>query len=150
MEISEVRIKLTPNRRDKLRAFCCITLDNLFLIRDLRVIETARGVFVAMPSRKLMDRCPRCAFRNAKRARFCNDCGTSLPPPDPAKASDTRGFHKDIAHPISAEARELLHKFVLAAYFQEVERSRAPGYRPVELYDSPDEYDLDDVSQASR
>jgi hypothetical protein len=30
---------------------------------------------------------------------------------------------------------------MLAAYHEEVEKSKQPGYRPVEIYDSPDEYE---------
>ena len=39
MEITEVRIKLMDANGDKLRAFCSITIDNDFVIRDLKVIE---------------------------------------------------------------------------------------------------------------
>ena len=67
MEITEVRIKLTSANNDKLRAFCSITLDNDFVIRDLKVIEGAKGPFVAMPSRKLTERCPRCGVRYVGR-----------------------------------------------------------------------------------
>ncbi|MFO1093344.1 MAG: SpoVG family protein [Planctomycetaceae bacterium] len=57
MEITEVRIKLADEVRERLHAFCSITLDGCFVIRDLKIIEGARGPFVAMPSRKLTDRC---------------------------------------------------------------------------------------------
>ena len=60
MKITEVRIKLIGGRDAKLRAFCSVTFADEFVVRDLKVIEGARGLFVAMPSRKLTDRCPRC------------------------------------------------------------------------------------------
>ena len=41
-------------------------------------IDGNKGLFVAMPSRKLHDRCPACAGKNHIRARFCNDCGHRL------------------------------------------------------------------------
>jgi len=80
MEISEVRVRLIPNRNsaDRLRAFCSVTLDGDFVIRDLKVIDGANGIFVAMPSRKLADRCPRCHAKNHLRAKFCNECGAKL------------------------------------------------------------------------
>ena len=61
MEITEVRIKLMEDNsgsNERLQAFCSITFDDMFVIRDLKIIEGAKGFFVAMPSRKLTDRCP--------------------------------------------------------------------------------------------
>ncbi len=43
MEISEVRVKLTDIRNDKLQSFCSITLNNDFVVRDLKIIEAAKG-----------------------------------------------------------------------------------------------------------
>ena len=60
MEITEVRIKLMDDPQDRLQAFCSITFDSCFVIRDLKIIEGTKGSFVAMPSRKLTDHCPRC------------------------------------------------------------------------------------------
>ena len=60
MEITEVRIKLMEDNsgsNERLQAFCSITFDDMFVIRDLKIIEGAKGFFVAMPSRKLTDRC---------------------------------------------------------------------------------------------
>ena len=47
-------------------------------------------------------------------------------------------LHADIAHPISAAAREAMERRVLTAYGEEIERSKLPGYKPVEIYDGPD------------
>ena len=64
MEITEVKVKLMEEKRDRLQAFCTITLDNDFVIRDIKIIEGAKGAFVAMPSRKLTDKCPKCCGKN--------------------------------------------------------------------------------------
>ncbi|MBN1164000.1 MAG: septation regulator SpoVG [Candidatus Krumholzibacteriota bacterium] len=53
MEITEIRISLRDD--NKLKAFASITLDNCFVIRGLKIIEGAKGTFVAMPSRKRPD-----------------------------------------------------------------------------------------------
>ncbi|HXX93009.1 MAG TPA: SpoVG family protein [Planctomycetota bacterium] len=142
MEISEVRIKLILNRNDKLRAFCSVTLDNAFVIRDLKIIEGAKGPFVAMPSRKLTDRCMRCGMKNHLRAKFCNECGNRLSPDRAASEPDGRSkLHADIAHPISAPAREAMQKRILASFAEEVEKSKLPGYKPVEIYESSEGYE---------
>jgi stage V sporulation protein G len=53
MDITEVRISLRGDQ--KLKAFVSITLDDCFVIRGLKIIEGASGMFVAMPSRKRKD-----------------------------------------------------------------------------------------------
>ncbi len=144
MEISEVRIKLATRRDDKLRAFCSVTVDNAIVIRDLKIIEGDQGLFIAMPSRKLSARCGRCGFKNHLRAKFCNECGGGLRSGNGPREKETTGrlrLHADIAHPINAAARDVLHKKILSCYHEEVERSKQPGYQPVEIYDAPEDYD---------
>ena len=53
MEITEIRITLRED--EKLRGFASITLDDCFVIRGLKIIEGANGMFVAMPNRKRKD-----------------------------------------------------------------------------------------------
>ena len=53
MEITEIRISLRDD--NKLKAFASITFDNAFVVRGLKIIEGAKGLFVAMPSRKRPD-----------------------------------------------------------------------------------------------
>jgi len=143
VEITEVRIKLIGRRSDKLRAFCSVTFDNSFVIRDLKVIEGQKGVFVAMPSRKVCERCSRCGCKNHLRAKFCNDCGSRLPvAPAPGENDGRVKLHADIAHPINAASREAIQKRIIEAYTEELEKSKLPGYKPVEIYESSEEYDL--------
>ena len=134
--ITDVRVTLIPNARadrsgDRLLAFCSVILGDAFVIRDVKIIGSARGPFVAMPSRKLSERCPKCGGKNHRRARYCNECGDRLS----RRRDDSDGrarhrLHADIAHPINSEARELLEKLVLEAYDAEVERSKAEDYAP--------------------
>ena len=92
MEVTEVKVKLVDIKSERLKAFCTITLDGEFVIRDIKVIEGVTVPFVAMPSRKLAVKCPRCSTKNHLRAKFCNECGTKLPkakfPKDNAAASN--------------------------------------------------------------
>ena len=53
MEVTEVRV--FPVNEDKLKAYVTITIDNCFVIRDLKVIQGNNGMFVAMPSKKRKD-----------------------------------------------------------------------------------------------
>jgi len=53
MEITEVRV--FPVNEEKLRAYVTITFDRCFVIRDLKIIQGATGLFVSMPSKKRKD-----------------------------------------------------------------------------------------------
>jgi stage V sporulation protein G len=129
MEITEVRIKLVHESQDRLLAFCSITLDGQFVIRDLKIIQGTRGAFVAMPSRKLMDRCRRCGGKNALRSSYCNQCGVRLPDDRAPKEQDGRAkLYADIAHPINSECREMIQSAVIAAYGHEQVLARDPNY----------------------
>ncbi len=129
MQISEVRIKLVEHSRDRLLAFCSITFDEAFVVRDLKIIEGSRGPFVAMPSRKLMDRCRFCGGKNALRAPYCNQCGARLRDDRAAKSNDGRAkLYADIAHPINTECREMIQNAVLKAFEEEKIAAQQPGY----------------------
>lgn len=142
MVITEVRIKLMEENNERLQAFCSVTFDDAFVIRDLKIIEGTKGCFVAMPSRKLTDRCHQCGCKNHLRARFCNLCGQRLDEDRATRDADGRAkLHADIAHPINSTCREVIQKAVLSAFEEERERSKQPGY--VCTYDEYDDGDYD-------
>lgn len=53
MEITDIRI--FPVDEEKLKAYVTITLDNCFVIRDLKVINGNTGLFIAMPAKRRKD-----------------------------------------------------------------------------------------------
>jgi stage V sporulation protein G len=53
MDITEVRV--FPVNEDKLKAYVTITLDNCFVVRDLKVIHGNTGLFIAMPAKRRKD-----------------------------------------------------------------------------------------------
>ena len=143
MVITEVRIKLCEENNERLLAFCSVTFDNAFVVRDLKLIEGTKGIFVAMPSRKLTDRCGKCGCKNHLRARFCNGCGLRLDEARATRDADGRAkLHADIAHPIHSRAREEVQAAVVRAFSEEKERAKQPGY--VCTYDDFD-FDADDL-----
>jgi len=152
MQLTEIRINLSDPRQGRLKAFCSLTFDQTFVVRDVKLIDGPGGLFLAMPSRKLTDRCPRCSEKNHLRARFCNHCGSRL---DEHRVERQAGhgsqlhpgrfkLHADIAHPINMNCRNLIEREVVEAYLEEVEKSKQPGYVPPNLdgedfdfYDGP-------------
>jgi stage V sporulation protein G len=123
MKITEVRIFPKEDEDKKLRAFATVTFDDCFVVRDLKIIEGNKGLFVAMPSRRTKQACPRCRHRNVVHSQYCNQCGGKLGtgqeqerPLDMDDAKLRQSEHKDIAHPITLEFREYIQKTVLDTY----------------------------------
>ena len=54
MQITDVRVRRNE-KEGKMKAIVSITLDNEFVIHDIKVIEGEKGLFIAMPSRKAAD-----------------------------------------------------------------------------------------------
>jgi stage V sporulation protein G len=80
MKVTDVRIRRIT-QEEKMKAIVSVTLNDQFVIHDVRIIEGSNGLFVAMPSRRMPG-----------------------------------GGFRDIAHPISSEARKHLQQAVLDAY----------------------------------
>ncbi|MEW4489643.1 SpoVG family protein [Thalassoglobus sp. JC818] len=146
MNITEVRIKLMEcEYEDRLLGFCSITFDSAFVIRDLKIIRGTKGPFVAMPSRKLTDRCPKCGGKNQLRAAYCNHCGVALNDDRSHKHSDGKAkLYADIAHPIHSECRDMIQECVITAYEQEVVLAQTAEY--VCRYDDYGEFDAVAIS----
>lgn len=54
MQITDVRVRKV-SKEGKMKAVVSITLDNEFVVHDIKVIEGDKGLFIAMPSRKAGD-----------------------------------------------------------------------------------------------
>ena len=54
MQVTDVRIRKIT-KEGKMKAIVSITLDDEFVIHDIKVIEGEKGLFIAMPSRKASD-----------------------------------------------------------------------------------------------
>ena len=132
MEITEVRIFSRDNPATKLRAYATITFDNAFVVRNIKIIEGNKGLFIAMPSRRIEEPCPKCGAKNSLRSKYCNQCGSQLPQKEnhqilenvEGEKRNFRSEHRDIAHPINMETREYIQKKILEAY--EAEKAHKP------------------------
>lgn len=54
MKITDVRVRKVE-KEGKMRAVVSITIDEVFVVHDIKVIEGVKGLFIAMPSRKASD-----------------------------------------------------------------------------------------------
>ena len=158
MEITEIRVFLKDGQDKKLKAYTTVTFDNCFVVRNIKVIQSTNGFFMAMPSRKTKFSCPKCNFKNEAGSKFCNYCGVKLPAQEqqPSKTKDAKADHRDIAHPVTKEFRDYLQKKGLDAYEAQVAKgescphdvspvvSDGIGDSAVEILDSGDIAD-DDV-----
>lgn len=81
LKITDVRIRLVDKEGSKLKAVATITIDDCFVVHDIKVVDGKAGYFIAMPNKKTPD-----------------------------------GEHKDIAHAINTETREMISTHVLEAF----------------------------------
>ena len=54
MQITDVRIRKVE-KEGKMKAVVSITIDEEFVVHDIKIIEGEKGLFIAMPSRKAAD-----------------------------------------------------------------------------------------------
>lgn len=139
MEITEAKVVLKEGPDKKLKAYATITFDNCFVVRNIKVIRGNKGLFVAMPSRKLREACQKCHAKNPVRSRYCSQCGASLPVASPKPSPDgvKQSEHRDIAHPITLECREYIQKKVLDAYEEELNKTGMPQERETQAPERP-------------
>ena len=80
--------------------------------------------------------CPHCSEKLVAGTKFCGSCGTKLQ--EDRVKPDAHGrikLHADIAHPINASCRRNIQETIIKAFHEELERSKQPDYKPVELDD---------------
>lgn len=116
MKITEVRL-VPPSGGRGLVMGASITIDNCFVVHDIKVIDKGEGEFLSMPSKKAQDQCPQCRWKNVLTARYCNQCGIQLPegrmpPPGTSK------LYFDLAHPITAACREMFNNIIIGEYYK--------------------------------
>lgn len=131
--ITEIRIKLVSGNHEKeerhLKAFCSILIDGCFCVQDLKVIDSTKGLFIAMPSRKIQDRCLICQYKNYNRAYWCNNCGNKLKENRAiADESGRLNLFADVVHPIDVKTRKYISDTIIDAYFLELEKSKRSEY----------------------
>ncbi len=123
MEITEIRVFIKEGQDKKLKAYTTVTFDNVFVVRNIKIIQGATGLFIAMPSRKLKSPCLKCSFKNEVGSKYCNQCGTPhswedkpISPTD----LDAKSEHRDIAHPVTQQFRDYIQVKILDAYKKEM------------------------------
>ena len=55
MKITEVKVYPAREQSGRLKAYATVVFDSVFIVRDLKVIEGDKGLFVSMPSRRRKD-----------------------------------------------------------------------------------------------
>ncbi|MFA5069586.1 MAG: septation protein SpoVG family protein [Candidatus Omnitrophota bacterium] len=85
-----------------------------FVVRNIKIIEVAKGFFVAMPSRKIKELYPKCGFRNPARNKYCGQCAAVMPVvkvvEDIEQRDRKQSEHRDIVHPITVGRMEKIQK----------------------------------------
>ena len=92
MKITKVQGKKFENAGSNVKGLVEVTLDNCFVVKDIRIIEKPEKMIVAMPSKKVNSH---------------NEDGS---------INTELKVNKDVAHPINSETREMFNKTILDAY----------------------------------
>ena len=112
MRITKVDIKFANDANHRFIGYVKLTLDDVLVIHDVKIIDGASGLFVGMPTHRVTCRCPFCTHKNHVRSNYCNECGKLLP-----KISlEFIKYYYDVAHPINHEFRVYLEDCVLSEY----------------------------------
>jgi stage V sporulation protein G len=53
MKITNVRVRVVEKENSKMRGFASVTLDDMFAVHDIRILEGDNGLFLAMPSKQI-------------------------------------------------------------------------------------------------
>lgn len=118
MEITEIRI--TEMRNDRLKAFASVTFDGCFVIHDIKIVESPKGLLVCMPSKKAQIECADCGQRISSGSLFCPMCGKKQM--IEAGAVDKKKSRRDIAHPINDGFRVYVSDLVLASFSKKTQK----------------------------
>jgi len=134
MEITEIRIFSKEGRDKKLKAYVTVTFDNVFVVRNIKIIQGSESLFIAMPSTKSKVVCQECRSRNETGNKFCSHCGILIKAENTSLGySDSKSEHRDIAHPITQQFRKYLQKEVLEAYEKENAENPAESLQTASL-----------------
>lgn len=107
MQVTEVQY--TPNPipptpgKPRLVGFVDVVFDDAFVVRGLKIVDSASGRIVSFPAKKDHTHCLSCAQKVEIHDRYCRWCGRSiegLTRPTPGN----RPYH-EVAHPINAPTR---------------------------------------------
>lgn len=103
MQITNVDVNLKDS--DQIKAIARIVFDDAFIVKDIKIIKRPDKLIIAMPSR------PRRRFNESE--------------------VDEEGKKKskwdDIAHPINAEARNMIEKAIFDEYYKKLEEANQAG-----------------------
>jgi stage V sporulation protein G len=55
MEITSVKVHKTEREGSRMKGYATVTLDDCFVVRNIRIIQGEDKLFIAMPSRKVAD-----------------------------------------------------------------------------------------------
>lgn len=55
LKISDIRVRIIKKEDSKLKAVASMTIDECFVVHDIKIVEGTQGYFISMPSRKTAD-----------------------------------------------------------------------------------------------
>lgn len=107
MIITDVNIILAKNN-ERLLAYASITIDRVFVIKDIKIIKGNERTIVAMPDKQRSVACDSCDYKIRQRDKFCPHCGKEL--------TFAPIEYIDICHPIENGFRHYIDMVIMEKY----------------------------------
>jgi len=117
MQITSIKIFLRNSFNNKLKAFASVVFSDVFVVKNIKIIEGEQGLFVAMPSIENKGPCPKCNHKNIVHSKYCSDCGSELP------FTSGKDDKRDLVYPVRQFFRKYLEVKILEAYKLETNKN---------------------------
>jgi len=106
------KVTVTPVLKDgsRLGGYASIVFDDMFQVKNIRIINGKDGAFIVYPNKEVLRPCPKCKAMTSYRHNYCYNCGDTLAVIIPAAK------YKDICFPVTKEFNDIVAKTILDEY----------------------------------
>ncbi len=110
MEITKINVKLVSKEKSRLKAYVSVVLDGCLEIRNIRIIQGKKDLFVVMPNKENFRTCPFCGSKTSWKDQYCKSCGKEISVIIPSVK------FKDIVRPLTSDFAKYFTDAILTEY----------------------------------
>jgi stage V sporulation protein G len=110
MKITRVVVTPIAKKGSRLCGYASIVFDDVFQVKNIRLINGKEGIFIVFPNKETLRPCPKCKVMTSYRHKFCYNCGDELAVIIPAAT------YKDVCYPVTQEFHNVIAGAILAEY----------------------------------
>lgn len=114
MKITKINVKQVFKEKSRLKAYVNVVLDDCLEIRNIRIIQGKKDLFVVMPNKENFRMCPFCGNKTSWKDQYCKSCGKELSVMIPSVK------FKDVVRPLTPDFARYFTSEILSAYKKHV------------------------------